>query len=806
MRLKASPGLYSLSVLCLLLSTFSLAQTRVKDRIVNAISSSEPTLLSGNVHPQARAEFDRGRVADDFPLERITLVFKPSQAQQDALAQLLQEQQDPGSPKFHKWLTPEQFANQFGISQNDLNKVANWLEAQGFTIVDLPRSRTRIVFSGSAAQVTSVFHTEIHQFVVNGETHYANLTEPSVPSAFAGMVSAVRALNDFRPKPKATTVRHVRPNFTSSISGNHFVAPDDFATIYDLKTLYSQGIDGKGQTIAIMGQTDIVLSDIATFRSVANLPASAPQVILVPGSADPGVVSGDINEASLDLEWSGAVARNATLIYVNSKNGAFDSLQYAIEQDLAPVLSISYGDCEPNFTSAEVASLVSLTQQANAQGQTIFVAAGDAGAADCDFPATPKQVVTVATHGLAVDLPASLPSVTAVGGTEFNEGSGTFWAATNNSTGGSAVSYIPETGWNDTASAIANGGGLAAGGGGVSTLFPKPVWQSGSGVPNDGARDLPDIAFAASSDHDGYLACIQGSCVNGFRAADNSLTVIGGTSAGAPAMAGVLALINQKTNQIQGNANPRLYELAASSPEAFHDITVGNNHVPCTAGTKNCPSGGTIGYDAQAGYDLVTGLGSVDVFNLVNVWALPASASDFQLNFANPSFSVKRGATGSDVLTISSSSGFSGNVTLTCSLAAKLAGATCAVTPNRVAPGGTATLIVTAPMQIAGLQKKSAISGYGWAIENSLVLAAGLLFAARKTVGSRRKLMKRLGAGSLFALMLIALLAALGCGGSAGITQTTSPSTGNTSVTGIVTVQATSGSLAHFAQVTVTLN
>ena len=170
-----------------------------------------------------------------------------------------------------------------------------------------------------------------------------------------------------------------------------------------------------------------------------------PTVKLVPGSSDPGVVSDDIGEANLDVQWSGAVARNANIIYVNSNNGAFDSMFYAIGNNVAPVISISYGDCEQHFSASDINSLTAIGNQANAQGQTIVGPSGDSGAADCDYPANANTQLTSAKEGFAVDVPAALPSVTGAGGTTFNEGSGTFWSATNNANNGSALSYIPET-------------------------------------------------------------------------------------------------------------------------------------------------------------------------------------------------------------------------------------------------------------------------------------------------------------------------------------------------------------------------
>jgi hypothetical protein len=321
------------------------------------------------------------------------------------------------------------------------------------------------------------------------------------------------------------------------------------------------------------------------------------------------------------------VARGATIIFVNSED-AFTSATYAVTNTVAPVISITYGLCEQQMTSGQINGMNNVFQQANAQGQTIVAAAGDVGAADCDDGAT---VPSVATQGLAVDFPGSSPYVTCMGGTEFNEGSGTYWSSSNGANSGSAIEYIPEIGWNDTLSAAnaVYGYPLDATGGGASTVFPKPSWQVGAGVPRDGQRDVPDVSFDASDLHDPYLTCDPfdsdpnnenpPGCTNGYRDSEDYLNPVGGTSAATPTFAGVVALIIQKTGSWQGNVNPRLYALAASAPSAFHDITSGNNQVPCQIGTPNCITG-TMGYLAGPGYDQVTGLGTPDVYNLVTEW------------------------------------------------------------------------------------------------------------------------------------------------------------------------------------------
>lgn len=775
------------------------------DRIPQNISDAQSWRMQGNVRPRLPAEFDRGPVSGSLQLQGMTLVFQPTAAQQTSLAALLQQQTDTSSANYHRWLSPEEYANRFGLSQTDISRVAGWLRRQGFSNIIPARSRTWISFNGSAAQVEAAFHTAIHQYLVDGQTHYANTVEPSLPGAFRGVVGAISGLNDFRPRPRAI-VKNVQPQFTSSLSGNHFLAPDDFATIYDVQGLYASGIDGAGQAIAIMGQSDLSKDsghqdqyDVVTFRDVSKLPPVDLQVILVPGTSDPGIVQNDVDEANLDVEWSGAVARNAKLIYVISHNALFNSLQYAVDQSLAPVISLSYGDCEANFSSADISTLTGMTQQANVQGQTIVASSGDSGPADCDLTTDPKDPVKIATHGYAVDVPASFPYVTGMGGTEFSEGDQTgatqYWSGTNNSNNGSALSYIPETTWNDTAL----NGSLAAGGGGVSTLFTKPPWQTGTGVPNDGQRDVPDVSLSASADHDGYLICSQSSCVNGYRRSNNDVTLIGGTSVAAPTFAGLITLLVQQTNDRQGNVNPYLYGLAASAPNAFHDITTGNNLVPCQAGSKDCPASGMIGFNAGPGYDLATGLGSVDAGALAAAWNGPTNP-DFAVTAQTQSLTITRGSPVTDTITVAGLAGYSAGVTLSCSVSGSLSATTCSVAPGSVNPGGTATLTVSAT-SLAGLRRKPTFRP-GWSMAASFLFVAGLVLSqGRKTRRNRRSNLKSFVLG----LCVCALAGTVSCGGGsgAGISQQNNVPSFQT---GTVTVQGTSGELQHTVAITVTAN
>ncbi len=794
------------ATLVLLVLTGLLPVAARAQRIMQKIDNTDTWRLRGNVHPQARPELDRGPVDGAMAMEGMKLVFQLTPAQQSSLDMLLKQQLDPSSANYHKWLTPEEYADRFGVTASDVVRAANWLRQQSFTTIIPARSRAWISFNGSAAQVEAAFHTPIHQYLIDGKLHYANAAEPSLPSAFRGVVMAVSSLNNFRPRPHSI-VHSVQPHFTSSISGNHFLAPDDFATIYDIHGLYNSGINGSFEAIAIMGQADLSTDsnhdneyDVQTFRSVSNLPVANLQVILVPGQSDPGSNTADQDEANLDLEWSGAVAPNAKLIYVNSKNALFTSLQYAVDQGLAPVISISYGLCEAQFSSSDIATLTAAAQQANAQGQTIVSSSGDSGPADCDFSSDPNNPVKSATHGYAVDVPASFPYVTGMGGTEFSDGNDTgatqYWSGTNNGNGGSALSYIPEMVWNDTAA----DGSLAASGGGVSTLFTKPTWQAGTGVPADGQRDVPDLALNASAEHDGYLICSRSSCVNGFRMSNNDLNVIGGTSAAAPTFAGIVALLVQQTNEPQGNVNPILYGLAASAPNVFHDITTGNNMVPCTQGSKDCPGSGMIGFNAGPGYDLTTGLGSVDVGALAAAWNSPTNP-DFLVSPQSASLTITRGTPATDVLTVTGLAGYSTAVNLTCSASSTLTNTTCSISPGSVSPGGTATLTVTAN-PLSAKRRAHPLLRPGWEITNGFLFAAVLLAGpSRKKLsgGKRHPVVRLLG---LLTICLLLGTVSCGGGGSNSNPQQSSPQPQS----GNVTVQATSDSLNHSVQISVTVN
>ncbi len=632
-----------------------------QDRLPRALSAnSSRAVVQGTIHPKAKLATDLGVAPGDKALSSLSLRFNLTSAQSAALSQLLADQQNPSSPRYHQWLTPEQFGAEFGLSQNDLTAATNWLQEQGFTVTGVARGRTFINFNGTVAQVNQAFAANIHTVSLNGETHFANLSDPSLPTALANATAMVGGLNDFRVKPRARQ-RAADPKFNGGTANGNLIAPGDFYTIYDLNPLISSSINGSGVSIAVTGQSDISLSSYAAFRSAAGLSTSNPPTIQLAG-ADPGIPSsGDLQESMLDVEWAGATAPAANIIFITGYDVFLNAQTQAIDNKVAPIVTTSYGNCESAFGNAEIASLNILYQQANAQGQTILGPAGDAGAADCEFGQN-----VFASSGLAVDFPASSPYATAIGGTEFNENGTTYFSTANGNNGGTALSYIPEQPWNETY-VVSSGGQLyglyygGAGGGGVSQMFSKPAWQVGTGVPADASRDVPDISFNAAALHEGYLVCVPAynsngvavpaDCTNGFANSAGQYDVFGGTSVSTPSFAGILALLEQKLQVTGlGNVNPKIYGLANSSyySSVFHDVTSGTNAVPCSSGSTDCAAGypgfnpaGTIpcpansctgyiaypsiGYSATTGYDLASGWGSLDATNLVNDWSLASA-------------------------------------------------------------------------------------------------------------------------------------------------------------------------------------
>jgi subtilase family serine protease len=872
-------------------------QSAAPSRISAAIDNTRLVVLRGNVHPMTRVANDRGAAPASLSLDHMLLVLQPSADQEVALQTLLAQQQTPSSPNYHKWLTPEQYGQQFGASAQDIQKISSWLQSQGFQINQVARGGNLIDFSGNAGELQQAFHSAIHRYVMpNGEEHWANVTDPQIPAALAPVVAGIASLNNFprqrmshnlgmfrRDKNgKVTAVKNVTYGGGCNQDGNCYaVGPGDFAKIYNVPS----SANGAGQTIAIVSDSDINASDVSAFRSMFKLPALATgqfnQVETQP-STDPGVVpcaiNGDECEAVLDVEWAGAVATGATIDLVVSQStsttfGGDTSAQYIVNCQTtgtgcstavnAGILSYSYGACELALGTAGNAFYQTLWGQAAAEGITVSVSTGDNGAAGCENP-NPGDITTAqpATTGLEVNGVASTPFNVAVGGTDFNDvfNPQTYWNVLPLNT--SVLKYIPEIAYNDScanpiftnslfgASSNAEtncnnpqfinfaGSGINlvapfGGGGGVSNCttnsttttmgpvsscsggYAKPSWQTGPGVPADGKRDLPDISLFSGDGtlQNFYIVCeadensgstggttAPGTCdisgVDGY----SNFSGVGGTSVAAQAFAGITALIDQQTGARQGNFNPALYALAAaqttascnstptsgSGPAAtcvFNDVTSGTIAMPCQSGSPNCTvsnSGDTIGilsgFSAGTGFDLATGLGSVNVSNLVG------SFPNFSLSSSATSITVSSSAAGTATITATSQNGFAGTITLACG--SLPTGATCSFNPGSLSlsANGTAstTLTVTKSSSFLGPaehrgQPQFPASVFGVAVLTVTIVT--LFFFTRQR-------------GIVLALLVLAALGAMAsCGGSSSSTNSGS---GSTPVTGNSTVNATS--------------
>ena len=610
------------------------------------INDNDVVPVYGNVRDEARPEFDRGPVSPNLAYEKMVLVLTRRPGTERELQQLLAEQHDPASPSYHHWLTPAEFGRRFGIDDEDLATVKSWLTRQGFHIDEVANGRGEIIFSGRASQVERAFKTPIHNFEVNGKMYHANVADPEIPRGLSQVVQGVLSLHNFPRRAMNHGFAKVQSDYTTS-AGDHFLSPGDFAKIYNVNPVYTAGYDGTGQTIAVVGRTDISLGDVQYFRSYFALPAKDP--IFIHNGTSPGNLGGsEEGEADLDVEWAGAIAKNATVKFVvtsstSTTDGVDLSAQYIINNNVAPVMTTSFGQCESKMGTTENNFFNNLWSQAAAQGITSFVSSGDSGASGCD-----AGKATTGT-GKAVSGLSSTPYNVAVGGTQFNDTAANW--ATSNSTGGvSALGYIPEKAWNESAS-VSGGSGLWSTGGGVSNIYAKPSWQNAPGVPADGKRDVPDVSFTAA----GYVGYIV---VQGHTSTASGLTATGGTSASSPAWASVMSLVVQKAGAGQGNANTRFYTLARGSNASaiFHDITSGSNSVP-----------GVTGFSCGVGYDAATGLGSVDVNGLITNWTTtPTYSISGSAGVSGATITAGSSSATSDSSSNYSMSGFAaGNYTVT---------------------------------------------------------------------------------------------------------------------------------------------
>ena len=736
--------------------------TAVPDRILEPIDETTLVALKGNVHPLARTQVAASTVPPSTATGRVRLLLQKSEGQQLALTQYLTDVRNPSSVNYHKWLTPTEYGARFGASSSDLQRVQTWLQSHGFKIEKVPQAHNVIEFSGTVSQIENSFHSSIKNLSANGEFHLANATDPEIPAALAPVVAGIGPLNSFHAKP--LSVRGAKGRFDPStdritpeltLKGNSstylFVDPADAAVIYDTtnKTLNpgynGTTYDGTGIAIGIVGVSDLTLADVANYRTAflgenstsVNLPT-----VVVDGN-DPGLNSAGI-EALLDTEIAGGIAPKAKLYFYTSadtdlSSGLMNALFRALDDNVVSILSMSFGTCEAALGTSGNQLMLEAAEQAAAQGITLTVSTGDSGSAGCDN----FDTQTTATQGIGVNGYASTPYTVAVGGTDFDVLSGSFASYVTNTTSGTgpyyatALKYIPESPWNDSTSVnktysgntaaknIQGNGNIVAGSGGASAVYPKPSYQ-GSITPQDGFRDLPDVSFLAGNGvySATWVVCSDGTtdglstagadCLttNGQFTANTTFSGIGGTSAAAPAFAGMLALLAQahgeaSDNYRLGQVNDILYQLAQSKySTVFHDVTTGNNSVACTAGSPECGSNGFLtGYNAGTGYDLASGLGSVDVAAMVSNWESVAPGTTSTSLKINGSVAAYSGVHGSTLTFSTDVTGSSGTPT-----------GVVAITDNA---GSTTSGAVSSP-QNNGQMAISLTSGSGSASYNGL--------------------------------------------------------------------------------------
>ena len=709
----------------------------VVSRLTQPIDAKALVSLPGNTHPLAKAQYDVGPAPKSMPASRLILVLKRSAQQEATLQTWLNSVQDSNSPNFHKWLSPDDFGRLFGVSDADLATLESWLRSNGFTVNKVAKSRLAIEFSGTVGQVESAFHTSVHGYEVKGQHYWANASDPAIPAALSPVVAGVTRLNNFLPRSQAIRVparaanagtRQFGSLYTTGDTSEGYtilLGPADAATIYDTPTTLNAAIGsgttytGSGVTIAIAGDSNIDITQNANYRATFGLPAN-PVKVIVDGN-DPGE-NNDAIEAYLDTEVSGGIAPGAqidlfTAADTDLQAGLFLAITRALDENVASIMNVSFGGCEAAQGTAGNQYIYDLWQQAAAQGITVLVSAGDSGSAGCDDDDTQ----TLAFYGLAVNGLASTPYNVAVGGTDYDvlysnfPASFTQYVDVSNTLADhrSALNYIPEEPWNDstfqglngslsqnvpwTATAYADLANIVAGGGGVSNCisenaisctggYPLPSWQSGFALSSTG-RNLPDISFLAGNglygaawglctdqDYDQYGNLLTDCAGNPATGNNFNLTGVGGTSASAPAFAGMLALIEQKTGGRLGQADYELYNLAKSEySTVFHDIATGNNSVACAVGSPDCAVN-TAGYDfltgynAVTGYDEASGLGSADVSQLASHWGttgFTATTSSLTLNGGTGAVSITHGTPVAVNVDVTAGSGTpTGNVAL----------------------------------------------------------------------------------------------------------------------------------------------
>jgi len=519
------------------------------------------TAVAGN-HPIAAESAVAASPAN--PNTKLNLQIRFALRHKAALQRLLAEQQNPTSPNYHKWLTTGEFFRRFGPTRPEVKAVTEWLGNEGFEVSNLAPGY--IEFRGSVDQAQRTFAIKIARFA----NAYGNTSDPFIPARFANVVGAVTGLDNMTRAVPASRPNDAFVSPDAIVGGNQAFGPNDLRTFYDEKP--APGRDGGGDCVAVVGISDFLDSTMSAFTTQFNLsPISYTREV---HGTNPGINGAEV-EAELDLQWAHATAPGAAIVYYLG-GYLVDDISGAVNDNQCGAISISYGFCGPS--AAFITGVIDpLFQQAAAQGQSVFVSAGDQGAAGLGFdPASGKCFVN---NYPSVNEMSADPNVTSVGGTQFNA----------KYSGGNDTGYIAEGVWNDIS---------GAGGGGASAVFAKPDYQNGSGVPNDGARDIPDVALMASPNSPGAFF---GHDMSGSA---QVVCCVGGTSLSAPLWAGLSRVIAEQAGEPRlGNLSPIIYELANNgyAGAGFHDVTIGNN------GYNQVP-----GFNAGPGYDEASGWGSVD--------------------------------------------------------------------------------------------------------------------------------------------------------------------------------------------------
>jgi len=703
-------------------------------RLLNPIDDRDLVTLRGSVRKSLTAARDLGPVEDSMPMH-LYLVLQRTPAQQADLENLIARQQERTAAEYHKWLTPKQFGARFGAHPDDIAKLTSWLGSHGFEVRSVLNNASMIDFAGTAGQIREAFHTEMHYWNMPNGKFAANALDPQIPAALAPVVAGVMGLDKVPPRMHHTAPRQVardtethryklvnptvadkaRPGYSDGY-GDYLVAPGDLYTIYNVNPIFTGGHLGATANVAVIEESDIEYGtvtagtgvatggDVVTFRTLFGVPGTLNMHVYhgygtttctAPG-IDPSS-NGEDEEASLDAEWINATAPSANLIFMScddsTDNGIFTSMAALIDNNLSDVMSMSYGEGESEIlqTDPTYALLDGLEAQAATQGQSIFISAGDSGSdvADQNTPGT-------ATSGLNVSVFGS-PLVTVAGGTDFSDfydagAAGppvsTYWGATNSANNADALSYVPETAWNNScaSSIIAasvdytpidycgaldffNDGSVVGGSGGISTHYTVPAWQTGTSGYSNAYHAQPDVSGFASNGawYHALLFCdSNGEYGGGFDCSSSgALGEAGGTSFVAPYLAGAAGLLVDVTGARQGLLNPTLYALAKAQytnpatatacysngqtlnagvttglPAAaciFNDVTTSNNDMPCQQGTTDCyvdttagygygmlsttgAASLTVAYNSQPGFDQVTGLGTLNISNLITKW------------------------------------------------------------------------------------------------------------------------------------------------------------------------------------------